>query len=341
MASHSLARSVPVGDAGVSFESRLIEARAQREKVLAERAANNYKTDQKPAPTSPLNAEQQGTLQAKRGHAQMEELGPTGAPQAVTKSTDLKTLAAKVVLVFSAAVGFGIGITFAAGNLSGSWTPSVPSHANVNVTQQALVREQPAEATSEVLPVAVLTEAGSLAVHLQAELVASDVGSEEAVPILEFSKGIFTRAEISPLDTDTFRDLPDKLALEVDQIARLVEERKPFRVFVHAPDGIPSNELDEYVAEMEASGAQVAQIGREPFRVSQTHLRFYSEDAAENARSLARSLDIDARDFSQTASSSDRIEVWVAGPPMQVTKNEPETPNVFQRVLRSLTEGSE
>jgi len=325
----------------VSFESRLIEARARREKVLAERAAKTRKTGQKPAPTSPLNTQKPGTQQAGQGLAQTRLWKPIAASRAMMKSTDLKNLAAKAVLVFSAAVGFGVGITFAVGSLSESPAPSATSSAKVNVTQQASVPEQPTGVVSEALPEAALTEAGPQAVHLQAKLVAPDVGSEEAAPLLEYSEGVFTRAEIKPLDIDTFRDLPDKLTIEADQIATLAQDRQLFRVFVHAPDGIPGNELDEYIVELEASGAQVAQIGREPFRVSKTHLRFYGEDAAENARSLARSMDIEARDFSQSASSLDRIEVWVAGPPLQVTKNEPAPSNLFQRVFRSLTDGSE
>ena len=94
----------------MSFENRLIEARARREKVLAERAAKTRKTGQKAAPTSLRDAQKPGTQQAGQGLAQIRGWKPIAASLAMMKSTYLKKLAAKAVFVFSAAVGLGIGL---------------------------------------------------------------------------------------------------------------------------------------------------------------------------------------------------------------------------------------
>ena len=320
------------GNSVDSFESRLIEARARREKVLAERAAKSRKSGTKPTAISSPEVQKSKAQQAGRWVA------PFSAFQSMIVSWNTTGLAAKAALVFVAAVGFGLGSTFAAGILSGSPEPLIAANAKANVTPQVSVMEMPTAVASVAAPSATLTDFSPQAVQVHDKLVAPVVTSEEAQPILEFSQAILTRAVVKPLDTDTLRDLPDRLTLEADKIASLAKDRQPLRVFVHAPDGIPSNELNEYVSELEASGVEVSKIGREPFYVSKTHLRFYSKDNAESAKSLARSLDIEARDFSQSASSLDRIEVWVAGRPTYVTRNEPEPYNLFQRVFRNFTD---
>jgi len=322
-----------VGDSVASFENRLIEARAQREKVLAERAAKSRRSGTKPTAISSPEVQKPKAQQAGRWMPPFSEL------QSMISSLSTTGLAAKAVLVFVAAVGFGIGSTFAAGILSGSPAPLIAANGKANVTPQVSVMEMPTRLASVAAPSATTTEFGPQTVQVHDKLVAPVVSSEEAVSNLEFSQAILTRAIVKPLDTNILHDLPDRLTLEADKIAALAKDMQPFRVFVHAPDGIPGNELNEYLSELEASGVEVAKIGREPFYVSKTHLRYYSEDNAESARSLARSLDVEARDFSQSSSSLDRIEVWVAGRPTNVTKNEPEPSNLLQRVFRSLTDG--
>ncbi len=325
----------------MSFESRLIAARARREKVLAERAAKSSKSGTKPAGNPSPEARRLKSKQAGRSLTQIHASAPFATLQAMIVSWSPTSFAAKAVLVFVAAVGFGIGSIFAAGMLSDSPAPLIASSAKATVPPQIAEMEMPTAIASVAAPLATPIEYGSQAVQVPDKLVAPVISLEETAPISEFSQAIFTRAVMKPLDTDALRDLPDRLALEVDKIASLAKDRQPFRVFVHAPDGIPSNELNEYVSELEASGIEVAKIGREPFYVSKTHLRFYSEGNAESARSVARSLDVEARDFSQSASSLDRIEVWVAGRPTDVSKSEPKPSNILQRVFRSFTDGSE
>lgn len=339
--SKSSGPSVSAGDSVVSFESRLVEARARREKVLAERGAQSGTLSMKPTEKLSSDAQKPKTQQADQTLGQKRGLGPLSASPSMTPSLPSKSLAVKAMLVLIAAVGFGFGSTLAARMLSVPPEAAVTSEVAANVAPQASDIKQPTEAASLTISVSTLTDRGPYVVYPEATLVPPDVSSEEAAPTLEFSKAKFTRAEIKPLDTNTLRNLPDQLTLEAGKIATLTEGGEPVRVFVHAPDGVPQNALDEYVAELNASGARVATIGREPFRVSKTHLRFYSEDNAQNARSLARSLDIEARNFSQSGASLDRIEVWVAGQPLQVTKNEPEPTNLLRRVFRSFTEGAE
>lgn len=110
--------------------------------------------------------------------------------------------------------------------------------------------------------------------------------------------------------------------------------------FVHAPESVSDKSLEGYIAQLEDTGFPVARIGRESVRVSATHLRFYSPQNADVARAIAANLGVEAKDFSQDAGNSSRIEVWLAGASLEAIENEKiaERSNFFSRWLESRQE---
>lgn len=94
------------------------------------------------------------------------------------------------------------------------------------------------------------------------------------------------------------------------------------RVYLLVPTGIPERRLNAYIAELEVSGFEVARVGRESYRVSTTHLRYYINEVASDAAMVAGELGIEARDFTSIGSSSERIEIYVQGNPLNVETEE-------------------
>ncbi|MEP2641366.1 hypothetical protein [Roseobacter sp.] len=113
------------------------------------------------------------------------------------------------------------------------------------------------------------------------------------------------------------------------------------QVFMHAPDGLSAAQLQAYVADVEQTGVEVVTIGREGFRVSTTHLRFYSPDTATKAAKIAGDLGIEARDFSSNTVNAERIELWVAGWPKASREVEPQRSGFFARLFKAPTENAE
>jgi hypothetical protein len=83
--------------------------------------------------------------------------------------------------------------------------------------------------------------------------------------------------------------------------------------FMHVPSGVSSETIRGLVSRLEGNGVKIEKIGRESFRVSTTHLRYYSPETAERAKSVASELGVEARDFSQNVVADHRIEIWIAG----------------------------
>lgn len=334
----------PPGDATESFESRIIEARARREKALAERAANTPRNDAKRAAKPPAHAEKLAVPQGKPVLTKIQKLVPVPAVERITRISVTKNLAAKAVLVFMAAAGFGMGSTFAARLFNDAATTTTARIASANVATEADVPESPTNEPSAAPLLTVSADKKAMQIMpftdvSQPRLETPDISKETVAPELVSVTAAVTRTKIDPIYTDTQRDFPNNLDVEMRKLAALTEATPPPSIFIHAPDGIADSVVAGYVAQLEASGTEVARIGREPFRISTTHLRFYSEDNREDAQALAQSLDIEARDFSQSAAPLDRIEIWVAGQPAQVSKTRSDPSNLLQRLFQNIVDG--
>ncbi|WP_298844813.1 hypothetical protein [uncultured Roseobacter sp.] len=131
-------------------------------------------------------------------------------------------------------------------------------------------------------------------------------------PLPEITQITYMSVDLTPADAAVMRSLAVPAAVP-DTFSPLQPTVPAY--FVHAPDGVSTSRLQGYIAQIEASGVAVAGIGRETFRVSSTHLRYYSPEMQEAAASLADDLGVPARDFTGNAIVPGRIEIWVAGRP--------------------------
>ncbi len=139
----------------------------------------------------------------------------------------------------------------------------------------------------------------------------------------------YMRDDVPEMDAVYLRSLPEVEELNLAD-APVIETGDPKpKFFMHAPDGLSDAQIRRFVAQLAEKGVEVSKIGREGFRVSTTHLRYYSPDNAEVARTVADDLGIPARDFSENAQNPGRIEVWMAGGPKPVEAEEETSKGVF------------
>ena len=317
-----------------SLEARLMAARAKRALALAERkgAAKN---------------ESNGTAEKSAIRSASEPLAAQQKPEPRRSEHGLSPFAIKAAFIFIGATGFGLGSVMALGFLAGlepvRGTPDVP--AKIVLSAPVAVQETPlnsVEASEEtprlvgmidkdlyedpdIEPFDIMLPEPPIAVHRQV-----------AMPTI--SKVVYMHAET---DSDTalkMRSLPQvPEPLESDSVATLSIDKSP-RVFMHAPDGIPNYSLQQVVAELERSGVEVANIGRESFRVSSTHIRYYSPATQTFAMSVASSLGIEARDFSENGGNPERIELWIAGRPKPVEETSSDDEETAFDRIRALIE---
>ncbi|MCV3272573.1 hypothetical protein [Roseobacter sinensis] len=86
------------------------------------------------------------------------------------------------------------------------------------------------------------------------------------------------------------------------------------RIHLYAPDSVTTAALDESKAELGQNGFEIATVQRLSLTISAPHVRFYDATDATVARTLARDLRIEARDFSESGNGAPgRVEVWLDG----------------------------
>lgn len=314
-----------------SLEARLMAARAKRALALAERKDGTGKT--------PKNAEQK-----IKAPAQFEPAVLPSVAEGARAPEELTPFAKKAVLVFIGATGLGLGGVLALGMLAGFGTlHNVPAFeaktvalAPSDVAQSALL---PAKTAPEALPAKEVSETPRLVGMIDKDLGEDPLPvtlasafphqptiGDQSLDMPMISKVVYMHAET---DADTalrLRSLPQAPdAIADDSVEFLLVDKTP-RVFMHAPNGISDFSLQTLVYDLEKSGFDVSKIGREDFRVSSTHVRYFSPQSQDYAMTLANKLGIDARDFSQDVVIPGRIELWIAGRPKPVEVEEVEVP---------------
>lgn len=307
------------------WEQRLTEARAKREKALL---AQNRVAAEKAAAAK--------TAEASCAASDQDESTPFWAAFSGAKVL-------KGALIFSGAAGFGFGIILGIGVLIGAGGAPILNGtftANTSVAEAArgtVALGVPDEADAVVataLPAAAPAVAaapaifdGPLPVLQPTPDPVTDVTLPAITPVLAVS------AEGAPVTTAPMLYLPEHGSALARQAA-FGAIPAPIQYFIHAPDGVPNGRLQGYVAQLAANGVEVAEIGRETFRVSATHLRYYSPDTAQAAMTVAADLGVEARDFSENSVNSSRIEIWIAGRPKPTEQADAEGGNAFFSRLR-------
>jgi hypothetical protein len=324
-------------------ERRLAEARKKRQAVLARKEKSLPKSalkTTKPWMEKPqsepasLNARPAGTPKPapkKTDHANLvaRTAVDTVKARAIAAAATLNTYwkkhapARKPISFLLGTASFGFGITLGLGVLFGSGiigqsTPEAQLNAMQSpVTQTSGDRapQAPAAASASASTLPVLDGFASLISldMLNAPTPVTDASPAVVFPVTTNPTPLVVNASYS-LNDPPPPDAPLRIATNLaESLGYFDAASRPARVFIHAPDRVPDTTLAGYVGQIEETGFEVARIGREGFTVSSTHMRYYSTETATIARAMADELGIEARDFSGSARSSDRIEVWVAG----------------------------
>jgi hypothetical protein len=321
-----------------SLEARLMAARAKRALALAEKKSATKSAARKKAGKE--------KAQKKIVPAVSKPLSGQQDPEPGRSHQGLSPLAIRAAFVFVGAVGFGLGSTLAFGFMTGLGSvrgipeteAKVVLAAPVAVEQTVLSPEKASEDMPRLVGILdkdLKEEPDIKPVDIVLPEPPTAVDQQVAMPVI--SKVVYMHAD--PDTSLRLRSLPQAPeAVVQDTVDTLFVDKKP-SVFMHAPDGIPNYSLQQVVAELKQSGVEVANIGRESFRVSSTHVRYYSPATESFAMSVASRLGIEARDFSENAVNPGRIELWVAGRPKPdegKPGNEGETAFDRARALREI-----
>ncbi len=105
---------------------------------------------------------------------------------------------------------------------------------------------------------------------------------------------------------------PTTLAAKLRQAG---EDVTRVALFTYAPASLSAEDIDKQLFDLEATGFPLARTSRVNFRVSQTHIRYYTAADETVARAIAAEVGGAARDFTREriSSPSGRIEIWMAG----------------------------
>ncbi|GFE52070.1 hypothetical protein So717_38230 [Roseobacter cerasinus] len=113
-----------------------------------------------------------------------------------------------------------------------------------------------------------------------------------------------------------------------------VPANTPPRVHVYAPASVTTAALDQRKADLDRMGFETATVQRLNFTVSAPHVRYYDAADAVSARALAQDMDIEARDFSHSGNGSPgRVEIWLDGTAPQRTARTRQT-NPVDELIR-------
>lgn len=237
-------------------------------------------------------------------------------------------LFAKGFMVFAAALGLGLGVTLGLGALHRTSDISTAVPVEATVMQEKREASPHLSAAKASYVVSSPERAGSVSPWptplINARLEVDDpvgVSISAVLPRIKpvaLMRGDQTGGRLSPLP----KPLPPYA-----QFAFETSEKKLVPVYLHVPSGVSQLRISTIGADVASAGGDIARVGRESVRVSATHLRYYSAASAEAAMALGADLEFPVRDFSDTGSGLDRIELWVAGKPegAQSSQVDPDT----------------
>ncbi|MGC3938356.1 hypothetical protein ACOTTU_11190 [Roseobacter sp. EG26] len=322
----------PVFEAG--WKDRLSEARAKRNRLLSSRRRSGPED-------TPLDPS------IPKGNVPGEEPEPGNHERTGFWLGVIHANARVLMLVFFGAAGLGLGVTLGIGALTGVGASRVvtvdpvPDPVLTVQTQKVAtvtppLEESPPPAKPVVID-AVLADAGNIPDVLDMPLTVVEPSpvQVENISLPAISAVQYMRADTEPAAALNLRSLPDLSATDTDEMVYDAFTTDRLLFYIHAPDGISNGRLQAYVSTLEDAGIAVAAIGRENFRVSATHLRYYSPQNASVAQNVASNLGVEARDFSQNSTNTERIEVWLAGRPKAVEEIEEPQVGFFARLFNS------
>ncbi|MGZ2255949.1 hypothetical protein ACVC7O_01495 [Roseobacter sp. A03A-229] len=99
------------------------------------------------------------------------------------------------------------------------------------------------------------------------------------------------------------------------QLGAAGEDIERIALFTYAPSSVTKDVLDQKLSDLKTTGFPLAETSRVNFKVSKTHIRYYTAADETVARAIAETVGGTARDFTREkiTSPSGRIEIWMAG----------------------------
>ncbi len=320
---------------GLSLETKLANAREKRARILAARQAE---------------AKRKGKSKKSQGLSKTEGAEPASVRHQLSERFSFG-FAGTVLLVFVGSLGFGFGVSFGASAITGARVLPVASEASAAAAEPGLVPSVAAVSTTALADTGENTltvdpeKAAFLIARTDNVAIAVDVESYaalqspvtvgiEALVLPQINKVVYLSSAFAapavPMRDEVRAALPaENLG---DAVATIGTP-----IYLQVPNGISQQRLNAYIAELERSGFGTARIGRVAFRVSKTHLRFYTDDVASDAATVAAGLGIEARDFTSIGSDSQRLEIYVQGR-AQNEQGEGPSKELVSRVLQRLAQ---
>lgn len=210
-------------------------------------------------------------------------------------------------------------------NLSSALLSSTLPHSEAKIPDGVPVAynvplSSPSDQVSDVVPalfrrverVSVVTDLPPLQTPAQSDAFALTIDWAETVPVSYVVPPIETAAvsdtRLPYVDGPPLGEtnLAMQLGLSSDRLTSL-------KLYVHAPESVTEAVLAERMTLLGNTGITVAPVERESYKVSATHLRFYSKTDADVAKALADEMGVPARDFTKNGAKPGRIEIYLAG----------------------------
>jgi len=121
-----------------------------------------------------------------------------------------------------------------------------------------------------------------------------------------------------PPEVDTWNGVPIRPVARptlASKMGYVGEKAETVNLVMHAPSGIEQDALDAQTQRVNGTGFVLARTVRPQFKISKSHLRFYSEGDRELASAIATEMGFALRDFSSTNAQPGLIEIWLEGGP--------------------------
>ncbi|MEE4188478.1 MAG: hypothetical protein V2I76_08550 [Roseobacter sp.] len=336
---------------GADWEQRLQQARDTRKKVRASASGKggSVRGQGDASQSAKSSSPAQSATSWMATSVQRFRASANSSGVAVARLRD-GVPSGRLALVFAGATGFGLGIGLAFGVLIGMGTQPPVSNATMTQNESA----EPSQASSRLVGVltspteigagielghvreASFVKAAAAAMAPASARYNNPVVSQTAAPVLSPASLAVSSAGVSAMPPSSVQRTEPPVSLlgpddwqVTDAAYRDPNGLKP-QFFLHAPTGLSPREVQYTVARLKEAGVDLSKIGREHFRVSQTHLRYYSAQTAPVAMAIAHDLGVEARDFSGLTVSDQRVEIWVSGPPEPVKPSIDETSRFFR-----------
>lgn len=99
----------------------------------------------------------------------------------------------------------------------------------------------------------------------------------------------------------------------VDALGLTPTQAAAFGLYLFSPDSLSETVIGDFETQLDATGLALRKTQQVGFKISKTHIRYYTDGDARLSQELANELGIIARDFTAQGGPDGRIEIWMKG----------------------------